>query len=234
MNIEIWSDVMCPFCFIGKKNLEQALTQVPFADQIKVIWKSFQLDPSLPAAGTVLSSAEYLEQKKGFPKAQIAAMQAQLKQSGEAAGIAFNWETSIPANTFMAHRLIHLAQAQGKGNEMEEALFLAHFTQGKNVSDVETLAALAEGIGLDRQEVLSYLKSDKGSDAVRQDIAEAQEIGVNGVPFFVLDRKYAVSGAQPVAAFVQALNQTYQEMEETVEVSGSRDDAACGPDGCAI
>lgn len=234
MNVEIWSDVMCPFCFIGKKHFEAALAQVPFKDQINVTWKSFQLDPTLPVTGATLSAAEYLAQKKGFPKEQVAAMQAQLTQSGKASGIDFRWDTSIPANTFRAHRLIHFAQQKGKGNDLEEALFQAHFTDGKNVGDIETLASLAAGIGLDKKEVTDFLHSDAESEAVKRDIQEAQELGVNGVPFFVLDRKYAVSGAQPIEAFVEALTQTYQESQPKFATKGDPDAGACGPDGCVL
>lgn len=234
MNVEIWSDVMCPFCFVGKRNFEAALRQLPFQDQIKVTWKSFQLDPTLPVDGATMSAAEYLSQKKGFPKEKVAAMQAQLVQSGLAAGIDFHFERSIPANTFRAHRLIHFAQEQGKGNEMEEALFEAHFTEGKNVGDIETLADLAAGIGLDKQSALTYLQTDSGSEAVHRDIQEARELGVNGVPFFVLDRKYAVSGAQPVAAFVAALTQTFEQSQPKIESEGDTDAGACGPDGCVL
>jgi len=234
MNVEIWSDVMCPFCYIGKKHFEAALAQLDFKDQINVTWKSFQLDPTLPTAGTDTSTAEYLEKRKGLPRAQIDAMLAHLKQSGAQAGITFNQDKAIPANTFRAHRLIHFAQQQGKGNEMEEALFQAHFTDGKNVGDPEVLAALAESIGLDKKEVLDFLQTGAATEAVNKDIQEAQQLGISGVPFFVLDRKYAVSGAQPVESFVAALTQTYEESQPKLEMKGNPNADACGPDGCAL
>lgn len=234
MKVEIWSDVMCPFCYIGKKHFEEALAQLPFKDQIEVEWKSFQLDPSLPLEGASVSTAEYLEKRKGYPRQQIDSMLAHLKQSGAQAGIEFNQEKAIPVNTFRAHRLIHFAQQRGKGNDMEEALFHAHFTGGQNVGDVETLATLAAETGLDKKEVTDFLHTEAQTEAVNKDIEEAQQLGISGVPFFVLDRKYAVSGAQPVAAFVGALTQAFEESRPKFEMKGDPGADACGPDGCAL
>lgn len=146
MKVEIWSDVVCPFCYIGKKHFERALEQLSFKDKIKTEWKSFQLDPSLPKEGLSVSTTEYLVKHKGMPAQQIDDMLEYLKQKGADVGIDFRQEISIQANTFRAHRLIHFAQSKGKGNEIEEALFSAHFTEGKNVGDIEVLTELAENI----------------------------------------------------------------------------------------
>ncbi|MGQ8867483.1 DsbA family oxidoreductase [Myroides sp. TSA_177.3] len=234
MKVEIWSDVMCPFCYVGKKHFENALAQLPFKDKIEVEWKSFQLDPTLPVEGASESTLDYLVKRKGMPKEQIEGMMHHLDQSGAAVGIEFRQDIAIPVNTFRAHRLIHLAQSHGKGNEMEEALFFAHFTAGKNVGDLEVLTDLATSIGLNKEEVVALLQSDEQTQEVKNDIEEAQALGISGVPFFVVDRKYGISGAQPIDTFAEALTQAYEESQPKFEMKGDQDAKACGPDGCEI
>ncbi|MDR0224679.1 MAG: DsbA family oxidoreductase [Myroides odoratus] len=234
MKVEIWSDVMCPFCYVGKKHFENALAQLPFKDKIEVEWKSFQLDPTLPVEGASESTLDYLVKRKGMPKEQIEGMMHHLDQSGAAVGIEFRQDIAIPVNTFRAHRLIHLAQSHGKGNEMEEALFFAHFTAGKNVGDLEVLTELATSIGLNKEEVVALLQSDEQTQEVKNDIEEAQALGISGVPFFVVDRKYGISGAQPIDTFAEALTQAYEESQPKFEMKGDQDANACGPDGCEI
>lgn len=234
MKVEIWSDVMCPFCYVGKKHFENALAQLPFKDKIEVEWKSFQLDPTLPVEGASESTLDYLVKRKGMPKEQIEGMMHHLDQSGAVVGIEFRQDIAIPVNTFRAHRLIHLAQSHGKGNEMEEALFFAHFTAGKNVGDLEVLTDLATSIGLKKEEVVALLQSDEQTQEVKNDIEEAQALGISGVPFFVVDRKYGISGAQPIDTFAEALTQAYEESQPKFEMKGDQDGKACGPDGCEI
>ncbi|MCS4240350.1 putative DsbA family dithiol-disulfide isomerase [Myroides gitamensis] len=234
MKVEIWSDVMCPFCYVGKKHFENALAQLPFKDKIEVEWKSFQLDPTLPVEGASESTLDYLVKRKGMPKEQIEGMMHHLDQSGAAVGIEFRQDIAIPVNTFRAHRLIHLAQIHGKGNEMEEALFFAHFTAGKNVGDLEVLTDLATSIGLNKEEVVALLQSEEQTQEVKNDIEEAQALGISGVPFFVVDRKYGISGAQPIDTFAEALTQAYEESQPKFEMKGNQDANACGPDGCEI
>ncbi|QQU02712.1 DsbA family oxidoreductase [Myroides odoratus] len=234
MKVEIWSDVMCPFCYVGKKHFENALAQLPFKDKIEVEWKSFQLDPTLPVEGASESTLDYLVKRKGMPKEQIEGMMHHLDQSGAAVGIEFRQDIAIPVNTFRAHRLIHLAQSHGKGNEMEEALFFAHFTAGKNVGDLEVLTDLATSIGLNKEEVVALLQSEEQTQEVKNDIEEAQALGISGVPFFVVDRKYGISGAQPIDTFAEALTQAYEESQPKFEMKGNQDANACGPDGCEI
>ena len=234
MKVEIWSDVMCPFCYVGKKNFESALAQLPFKDKIEVEWKSFQLDPDLPAEGLQQSTKSYLAERKGMPIEQIEGMMNHLDQAGKEVGITFNQEQSIPVNTLAAHRLIHFAQERGKGSDMEEVLFKAHFTDGANVGNSEVLAGLASSIGLNKQEVLDFLQTDGALSAVEHDITEARNLGVSGVPFFVLDRKYGVSGAQPIETFVGALTQAYEEAQPIFEMKGDPNAGACGPEGCEI
>ncbi len=207
MKIEIWSDVICPFCYLGKKHLEIALNEFSFQDNIVIEWKSFQLNPSLPSEGLDISTEEYLVQRKGMPHQQVQAMMEHLQQSGNKVGIDFRQDISIQANTFKAHRLIHYAQHSNMGSDMEEALFKAHFSQGKNIGKDEVLIDLAVSIGLERDAVSNFIKSNDLYDEVIKDINEARELGISGVPFFVIDREYAISGAQPVEIFINTLRE---------------------------
>lgn len=235
MKIEIWSDIMCPFCYIGKRHFEVAKAQVPFRDEIEVVWKSFQLDPTLPTQASGETVAEYLTKRKGMSIEQSQGMLQQITERGKAVGITFNQEKSIPVNTLQAHRMIHFAQANGKASQMEEALFKAYFTDNKNIGDSEVLINLAASIELDKQEAADYLASDKGIEQVKADILEAQKMKVSGVPFFVIDRTYAISGAQPINMFAQTLRQAYAEKKEKeLETAKSNPDAGtCDTDSCA-
>lgn len=231
MKIEIWSDIVCPFCYVGKKHLEMALEQLPFKAELEVIWRSYQLDPTVPEEGLAMTKKEYLVQHKGYSLEQVEGMLEHLTHAGAAIGITFNHDGLIPVNTILAHRLSHFAQAQGKGNEMEEALFYAYFTKGENVGKKEVLIRLGVSIGLDEAAVRSFLDTDAELEAVQSDIEAARKLGVSGVPFFVLDQKYGVSGAQPVETFVDAITQAYQEQASVLKMHAS-DGASCGIDGC--
>ncbi len=232
MKVEIWSDVMCPFCYIGKNNFEKALEQLPFKEEVEVEWKSFQLDPSLNPEETQ-STFDYFREKKGFPEAQAQQMISQVKQMGAGSGIDFQFERALITNTFSAHKILHLAKKYKKSNEMEEALFIAHFIDGKNVGDHETLIALAESLGIDKEEARQVLDSAAFDDEIQQDIQEARTNGVSGVPFFILNGKYAVSGAQPAELFVNALQQTYDETVAPLKIQ-TDSSASCDADGCEI
>lgn len=224
MKIQVWSDVMCPFCYIGKKNMEAAVAKLPFKDEIEIEWKSYQLDPTLDKNTAGISINTYLSQKKGLPVDKIKEMQQNIVEIGNKAGIQFNQENAVVVNTNTAHRLIHFAQENGKGSEMEEALFKAHFTDEKNVADVTELANLAASVGLDKVKAEEVLHSEVYDYEVNQDIMDAKNMGISGVPFFVLNNKYAVSGAQPSEVFEEALFQTYNE---TQAISNSRDSGSC-------
>jgi predicted DsbA family dithiol-disulfide isomerase len=232
MKIEIWSDVMCPFCYIGKKNFEQALDQLPFKDEVEVEWKSFQLDPTLQA-GETKTTAEYFREKKGFPEEQAKQMTAQVVQMGNASGIEFNFEKALITNTFPAHKILHLAKKHGKSSEMEEELFKAHFLNGENVGSKELLPSIAEKLGITKEEALQTLSSEEFDYDVNQDIVEGRNNGVTGVPYFILNGKYAVSGAQPAALFVEALTQTYNETVRPFK-SAKGNDLSCDTDGCSV
>lgn len=209
---------MCPFCYIGKRNMEAALAEFPSADQIEIEWKSFQLDPDLPETATD-SHEEYLSKRKGFPLDQVKGMMGQVTQTARKAGLDFNLEQSVIVNSFNAHRLIQLAKAKNLGDQAEEKLFKAYFTEGKDVANLETLAAIGKEIGIDPAEINEAFTNDQYAENVHQDIEEARAIGVTGVPFFVFDRKYAVSGAQPSHTFLQALEQSYGEFLQKSPIS---------------
>lgn len=232
MKIEIWSDVMCPFCYIGKKNFEQALDQLPFKDEVEVEWKSFQLDPTLQTGETKTTSI-YFREKKGFPEEQAKQMTAQVVQMGKASGIEFNFEKALITNTFPAHKILHLAKKHGKSSEMEEELFKAHFLNGENVGNTELLSSIAEKLGITKDEALQTLSSEEFDYNVNQDIMEGHNNGVTGVPYFILNGKYAVSGAQPAALFVEALTQTYNETVKPFK-SAKGSDLSCDTDGCSV
>ncbi|ANF52872.1 disulfide bond formation protein DsbA [Chryseobacterium glaciei] len=232
MEIQVWSDIMCPFCYIAKKNFEQALADSSFKDEVEVEWKSFQLDPSLKESSGILSISEYMMNRKGFSKAHLDQFLNQLKDMGRNAGVTFNYDQVIAADTFPAHKLLHLAKENGKADAMEEALFEAHFVNGKNIAAIDFLVFLAEQLGLDKEKARKVLAEDDYNYEVKQDIMEAQNLGITGVPYYLLDGKYAVSGAQPVELFAQALAQTYQE--SIVELSKESGDNMCGIDGCTI
>lgn len=232
MKIEIWSDVMCPFCYIGKKNFEKTLENLPFKDEIKVEWKSFQLDPTLEHNKTK-TTAEYFREKKGFPEEQAKQMTENVIRMGKSSGIDFNFEKALITNTLSAHKLLHLAKKYHKSTEMEEELFRAHFIEGKNVGDKNVLIALAVSLAIDAEEADNSLQSDNFNYEIQQDILEARNNGISGVPFFILNGKYGISGAQPVEVFKNAMIQTYEETVVTVK-NNSQENLSCDSDGCSI
>jgi predicted DsbA family dithiol-disulfide isomerase len=211
MKVEIWSDIMCPFCYIGKRHFEEAMKQFAEADKIEVEWHSFQLDPSLPKPASNLSAYEYLAQRKGMSVEQSKAMHQNVVQMATAAGLKYDFDKAVVANSFDAHRLIQFAKTKKLGDEIEERLFKAYFTEGKNMCDTTTLLELAKDVGLSETETKEVLNTNAYSEEVEKDIEEATQIGVRGVPFFVFNRKYAVSGAQPSEAFVNVLQKSFSE-----------------------
>ncbi len=210
MRIEIWSDVMCPFCYIGKRNFETALAEFPEKEYIEVVWKSFQLDPTIPEVVNE-THEEYLVKRKGMSLDQVKGMLENVTQSAKQVGLDYHLDKSIIVNSQKAHQLIQFAKTKNLGDEVEERLFRAFFTEGKSIADIETLALLGTEIGLDETELQAAFTDDKYAYLVNQDIQEARQIGVRGVPFFVVDRKYAVSGAQPAEAFLQMLEKAFPE-----------------------
>lgn len=229
MKIQIWSDVMCPFCYIGKKNFEAALETLPFKDEVEVEWKSFQLDPELTETSGLKTTSQYLSERKGLTIQQVNQMQQQVTEMGEKAGIHFDFYKNIIANTFLAHKLIHFAAKNNKANDAEELLFKAHFENGENIANVSVLLQIATTLGLNTEETKEVLTTNLFDNEVNNDILEAKNIGVSGVPFFVLNNKYALSGAQPTHLFAEALTQTYNETVLTNEAANGN---SCSINGC--
>jgi predicted DsbA family dithiol-disulfide isomerase len=204
MKVEIWSDVMCPFCYIGKRKFEKALAAFEGKENVQIEWKSFQLNPNLKTEpGKNIS--QYLAEIKGIPLEQAKEMNARVTEMAKEVGLNYNFDKAIVANSFDAHRLVQLAKRKELGDQMEEALFKAYFIDGKNTADHATLLSLAVEAGLEETETKAILESGIFADEVEADIEMAAQIGVRGVPFFVFDRKYAVSGAQPSEVFLQTL-----------------------------
>lgn len=210
MKVDIWSDTRCPFCFVGKRNFENALAKFPDANNIEVNWHSFQLDPNI-VTQPEKDPYEFLAEIKGLPLEQIKGMHEHLMQSGKAVGIDFNFDESKVANSFRSQMLLQLAKTKGKANEMEELLFEAQFLNGQNVDDPAVLVELGEKLGISKEEVLQGIESDDFKFAVNQDMQMANNLGIRGVPFFIFNDKYAVSGAQPEALFLEVLEKSYNE-----------------------
>lgn len=210
MKIEIWSDVMCPFCYIGKRHLEKAMALLPFKNEIEIEWKSYQLNPDYHNTDNE-SLLGYLARNKGMAVEQAKQLTESVSLMAKNVDLKLDFAKSIPANSFNAHRLLHLAKTKNLQDEAEEALFYAHFVEGKDVAKNEVLLAIGEKIGFLQTEVDQLLKSDDFTEQVRYDIYESQQIGVRGVPYFVFDSKYALSGAQPIETFVAAITQAYNE-----------------------
>ena len=223
MRVDIWSDVVCPFCYIGKKRLEAAAQEAGI--ELEVHWHSFQLDPEAPVRQEV-SNSERLAQKYGRTVAEVEEMQRNIAEMAKAEGIEFNWEGANSGNTFNAHRLIHLAQSKGLGNEAQEAFFYSYMTQGLAIGERETLEDVAARIGLNPVEVDDLLDSEEYADFVKFDQEVAHEqLKVTGVPFFVFDQRVALAGAQPKEVFLQVF-------EKALDTSTNSQAAQCSPETC--
>ena len=235
MKIEIWSDVACPWCYIGKRRFEAALAEFPHRDAVEVKWRSYQLDPTLPEHydGTEL---EYLSTRKGMAPAQVSQMFEHVAGQAKGEGLDFLFDQVVVANSFTAHRLIHLAAEHGQQDAAKERLLSDHFEHGKDIGSPEYLTGLGQDLGLNADAVAELFTTDKYADDVRFDFEEARALGITGVPFFVIDRKFGLSGAQPAATFTAALHQAWQETNPPVLVNAAAgsDGEACGPDGCAV
>lgn len=212
MKVEIWSDVVCPFCYIGKRHFEKALAAFPASEKVEVVWRSYQLDPTLKTTPGQ-SLHEYLAARKGFSTDHARQMGNSVTEAARQAGLTFRLDQAVVANTHDAHRLLHLAAARGIQDQAEERLFAAYFTEGRDVGDHDTLLELGTDIGLDAGEVKQLLQSDAYAAQVQNDQDEAVQVGARGVPFFVFGEKYALSGAQPSEVFAGALRQTWEETQ---------------------
>lgn len=210
MKIEIWSDIACPWCYIGKRRFEQALDQFPHRDALDIVWRSFELDPTAPARQTI-PTVELLATKYRMSAEKAQTMMDNMTATGAIDGLEFRFDRSISGNTFDAHRLIHFAATVGQRAGMIERLFAAYFTEGEAMGDHDTLVRLARDIGLDANAVRDMLSSTAHAIDVRSDEARAQQFGVTGVPFFAINERYGISGAQPAAAIVEALTKAWKE-----------------------
>ncbi len=210
MQIEVFSDVVCPWCYIGKRRLEEALSTFPHADEVQVTDRSFQLDPTSPPTSE-LTLSEMLAQSYGTSLQQAQQMNDRVSGLAATVGLDFQLEKARPANTFLAHRLLHFAATKDFGNELTERLMRAYFTEGVPIGDRDSLLALAVEVGLDQGESAAVLDGDAFTDEVRADISLAQAFGASGVPFFVFDRTYAISGAQETGVFTEVLETCWKE-----------------------
>jgi predicted DsbA family dithiol-disulfide isomerase len=237
MKVEVWSDVMCPFCYIGKRNYEKGLQQFADANDVELVWKSFQLDPTIAnEAADRLDVYDYLSQRKGISRERVEQMHEQVTQMAANAGLEYHLDKTVMVNSFNAHRLLQLAKEKGLGDQAEEAIFYANFTEGKDFSDTDVLKEIAAKIGLTSADVDEALSNEKYKAKVNEDIAKARQIGVTGVPFFVFNDKYAVSGAQPAESFAQVLEKSHSEWrsenpKSPLDIIGG---PVCTPDGECI
>lgn len=213
MKIKIWSDIMCPFCYIGKRKLENALKEFKHKEAIEIEWKSYQLNPDLKYQPGV-NAYDYLAKVKGQTREWSVKMHEYVTDMAKGVGLHYDFEKSVIANSFNAHRLIQMAKQNGLGDMAEERLFKAYFCEGANMEDQDALIRIGKEIGLNEGEVKQMLASDKFKSEVENDVAEAYKIGVNGVPFFVINNKYAISGAQDSKVFLDALNKSYEEFQK--------------------
>lgn len=212
MKVEIWSDVACPFCYIGKRHFEKALEQFADNKQVEIEWKSYLLDPDyVYNPEKPETETEYIAKRKDISHDEARQMFASITRMASMAGLNYDFDKVIVANTTDAHKIIQFAKTKGLGDKAEERFFQAFFVKGENLNETETLMSIGQEIGLTETEASEALTSDKYAYEVNSDIQEASQIGVRGVPFFVFDRKYAVSGAQPVATFLQTLEKSYEE-----------------------
>lgn len=232
MLVEIWSDIVCPWCYIGKRRFETALAQFAHRDDLNIVWRSFELDPNAPrrVPGTV---AERLAEKYGITLEQAAASHAQMTDVARDEGLDFRFDRAQSGNTFDAHRLIHLAAAHGLQDAMEERLMRAYFTDGLPIGDPDTLLQLGVEVGLDGDAVRDVLDGDAYADAVRMDERRAASFGITGVPFVALAEKYGVSGAQPSDVFLRALQGAWDDSHPLIAVTGSGA-AVCADDSCIV
>lgn len=235
MRVEIWSDIACPWCYVGKARFEKALAAFPHRDGVEVVHRSFELDPGR-AKGDTGQVLPMLMNKYGMTEEQAREGERRLGENAAAEGLDYRTEGRDHGSTFDMHRVLHLAKERGRQDELIGLLYRANFAEERSVfADDERLVELAVEAGLDEAEVRAVL-ADPGryADDVRADEREAAELGANGVPFFVLDRTYGVSGAQPAEVFTQALEQAWGSRSPLTTLADAGDGEACGPDGCAV
>lgn len=231
MRVEIWSDIACPWCYIGKARFEKGLAEFAHRDEVEVVHRSFELDPSRVKGDTALV-IDMLAEKYGRSRDEAVSMEANVAANAQAEGLGYRTEGRDHGSTFDIHRLLHLAKARGRQDELLTLAYRANFAEQRSVFDDEVLLALAVEAGLDADEARTVLADPEAyADEVRTDEREAAELGANAVPFFVLDRRYGISGGQPSEVFVQALEQAWKDRPATALATVGGDAAACDADG---
>lgn len=235
IHVEVWSDIMCPYCYIGKKFFEKALTEFHDKIELSVTWKAFQLNQSLPVKGNGFSVKKYLKDILGLPDRELEASFEQMKQLADEAGVTFNLPNAIAANTRDAHRLIKLAAEKGDADKAVTLLEKAYFEDAKDYSDYNVLIEIGHEAGLTKSEIVNMLNSNQFSDEVDADINEAHQLGIDTVPTFLFNRKYAVIGSQPTEAFVQTLEKLSKENPSANDSIETKRGKSCSADGvCSL
>lgn len=230
LKLEVWSDIACPWCYVGKRRLESALKRFSHASEVELVWRAFELDPGAPRERSRdVSHVEFIARKYGMSVAQAQKSTDHLVQLASAEGLSFDFASIRSGNTFDAHRLVHLGLERGKQDAVKERMLKAYFEQGELMSDHGTLLRLASEAGLEESEVSDVLATDTYRAEVRSDEAEARELGISGVPCFVFDRRFGVSGAQSAEVLLDALQKAWDEREPKPQF---QEGAACGPEGC--
>jgi predicted DsbA family dithiol-disulfide isomerase len=229
LQVSIWSDIACPWCYVGKRRFDAALARFEHTSQVDVTWRSFELDPSAPRVRPMQDYAQRLATKYGQTREQAQARIDQLVSLARAEGITLDFQRIQPGNTFDAHRLLHWAHNHGKQAALKERLLAAYLSEGQPIGEHATLLSAAAAVGLDVDEALATLSNDGYADEVRNDEAEARALGIQGVPCFVLAGRYAIEGAQPTDTMLLGLQRAFRELPALDIAEGS----ACGPEGCA-
>jgi predicted DsbA family dithiol-disulfide isomerase len=235
VKVEVWSDVVCPWCYIGKRRFEAALARFARRDEVELVWRSFELDVSAPPSTAEQGTyAERLATKYHCPVSEAQTMIDNMTAAAAEEGLDFRFDLARPGNTFDAHRLLHLALKHGRQDQLKERLDRATFTEGAPVSDHSALRALSTQVGLPEVEVDAVLGSGRYGDAVRADEAEARAYGISGVPFFVIDGRYGISGAQPADAILQTLDKAWSERPQLTRMASDGSAPSCEGDSCAV
>lgn len=233
MKVEIWSDVVCPWCYIGKRRFERALRYFEHRDQVVIEWRSFELDPEAPRRSAV-NTVDRLATKYRVSREQAVAMTDRVTKLAAEEGLDYRLDVAQQGNTLDAHRLLHLATERGRQEALEERLFRAYFTEAEPIGQPDALVRLAAEAGLDAAEAEAVLDGEAYTDQVRADQREAAELGIEGVPFFVIDRRFGVSGAQTSDVLLQALRRAWAESHPALEMAGGGEDSACTDDSCSV
>ena len=235
LRVDVWSDIACPWCYIGKRHLEAALKELPGAAEVEIQWRAFELDPGAPAERERgVTYAQRIARKYGCTETEADGMVERMVDVAREDGLDFHFERVRSGNMFDAHRVIHLAHERGVQDAVKERFLLAYMTEGALMSDAQTLVRLGAEAGLDAEEVRATLASDRYACEVRADEQDAKELDITGVPFFVVDGKYAISGAHPAAVLLKALTLAGEaRAKEKPKPVLFSEGAVCGPDGCA-